>query len=285
MANSPITKDNNRFGILSSAENSNIDFNINAENGKKSCTPCPSSQSSSSAPKQKQTSIKSLQHECPSLPLSFAHVIQSGTKSVNTQLTSSQPAPAVQSISPKHTIPQDPLIQSNPFYPPIPSVSNSKTIQTKAFIVGDSHIKRLSKNVIKHHLNRKDILVKNFDGAKTKHVMHHTLPYLHENLPETVVIHTGTNDINEKLIHVTRPDELARSIIDIGKTCKGFGVKNVGISSILPRNDKNIQRIIKETNKLLRDMSDFYNFIFIDNSNINVNLLSPDNIHLSDVVF
>jgi hypothetical protein len=30
-------------------------------------------------------------------------------------------------------------------------------------------------------------------------------------------------------------------------------------------------------------MSEFYNFIFIDNSNINVNLLSTDNIHLSDV--
>jgi hypothetical protein len=113
--------------------------------------------------------------------------------------------------------------------------------------------------------------------------MHHTLPYLHENLPETVLIHTGTNDLNEKLIHVTRPDELARCIIDIGKTCKGFGVKKVGISSILPRNDKNVQRMIKETNKLLRDMCDFNEFIFIDNSNISVNLLSPDNIHLSDV--
>ena len=224
MATSPI-QDNNRFGIFSSAEiYSNIDFNIDVEKDKKSGTPCSSSPPSS----KKQTSIKSSssQHEHPSPPLSFAQVTQSGIS--NNTHTSSQTAPAVQSISPKDTIPQDPLIQSNPFYPPIPSVSNSKTIQTKAFIVGDSHIKRLSKNVIKHHLNRKDILVKNFDGAKTKHVMHHTLPYLHENLPETVVIHTGTNDINEKLIHVTRPDKLTRSIIDIGKTCKGFWCKKCG---------------------------------------------------------
>ena len=48
--------------------------------------------------------------------------------------------------------------------------------------------------------------VKNFDGGKSKHINHHVLPFLQENLPETVIIHSGTNEINENLIHITKHD-------------------------------------------------------------------------------
>ena len=65
----------------------------------------------------------------------------------------------------------------------------------KALVVGDSHIKRLSKNFIKHKVGSDKILFKNFDGANSKHLRHHVIPFLHENCPESIVIHAGTMEI------------------------------------------------------------------------------------------
>ena len=175
------------------------------------------------------------------------------------------------------------MAESNSIYPTSPPVNSSKNYKLKSLIIGDSHVKRLSKNVINYETKEDKVWIKNFDGGKSKHINHHVLPFLHENLPEIVIIHSGTNDINENLIHITRPDELARTVVNIAKTCKNFGVTNIGVSSILPQRNQNVCKIIQETNDLLKSMCDFNNFTFIDNSNKNENFLSPDNIHLSDV--
>ena len=164
-----------------------------------------------------------------------------------------------------------------------PPTSHSNEYKLKALIIGDSHIKRISKDVIKFETEEKRMIFKNFDGAKTKYLQHHVLPFLHESLPETVVIHAGTNDLNENKLHITQPDELARSILDIGKVCKQFGVKNIGISAIVPQNDNDVCRVISETNELVKNMCDFNNFFFISNDNISQEFLCPDGTHLGDV--
>ena len=65
--------------------------------------------------------------------------------------------------------------------------------------VGESHIKRIEKDLIIHHLNNKNVSLKceNFDGANVRRIKHHLLPALHEDQIEIVIIHSGTNDITE----------------------------------------------------------------------------------------
>ena len=106
-------------------------------------------------------------------------------------------------------------------------------------VVGGSHIKRIEKDLIIHHLSNKNVYLKckNFDGAGVRRIKRHLLPALHEDQIESVIIHGGSNDITESKLHTTRPHDLAIKIIDIGNTCKYFGIKSIAISSILPRKD------------------------------------------------
>jgi len=154
--------------------------------------------------------------------------------------------------------------------------------KSKALIVGDSHIKRLSKTVMKHAVKDQIVIQKSFDGAPTRHLKHNILPFLHEEQPNSVIIHAGTNNLHEYLLNVTRPDELAKEIIDIGKLCKEFQVENISISGILPRENKDIQKVTDEVNNLLKSMCEFNNFNFISNTNIDISCIY-DTIHTNDI--
>jgi len=122
----------------------------------------------------------------------------------------------------------------------------------KAYVVGDSHVKRLSKGIINHFVKEKNVFLKYFYGATTKRIKHHILPTLHDDEPESVVIHAGTNDIVDgNCVNIVRPLELSKNIIEIGKLCKDFGVKHIAISGILPRKDVESQKIIDEVNSSL----------------------------------
>ena len=106
-------------------------------------------------------------------------------------------------------------------------------------VFGDSHIKRVEKDLIIHYLNNKNVSLKckNFDEADVGIIKHYLLPALHDDQIESVIIHGGTNDITENKLHTTRPHDVAIKIIDIGNTCKSFGIKSIAISSILPQKD------------------------------------------------
>ena len=175
----------------------------------------------------------------------------------------------------------------NNSYPLQPSVK-PKTNRNGKFtllVVGDSHIKRVEKDLIIHHLNNKNVPLKckSFDGADVRRIKHHLLPALHEGQIESAIIHGGTNDLIETKLHTTRPHDLAIKSIDIGNTCKSFGIKSIAISSILPRKDHECQKRIDETNSYLKDLCGFYGFSFINNSNINENFLHHDELHLNKV--
>ena len=153
------------------------------------------------------------------------------------------------------------------------------------FIIGDSHIKQIERDLIVHHLSDKNISLKckNFDGADIRRIQHHLLPSLHEDQVNSIIIHGGTNDFSSNKLHITRPHDLAKKLIDIGNVCKSFGVKKIAISSILPRKDQECQKRTDETNNYLKDLCGFYGFSVIDNSSITENYLHHDEIHLNKV--
>ena len=178
-------------------------------------------------------------------------------------------------------------VSGNAAYTSQPSVKHKTNHQRKRnlFIIGDSHIKRIERDLIAHHLSAKNISLKckNFDGADVRGIQHHLLPSLHEEQVDSIIIHGGTNDFSSNKLHITRPHDLAKKLIDIGNVCKSFGVKKIASSSILPRKDQECQKRIDETNNYLKDLCGFYGFSFIDNSSITENYLHYDEIHLNKV--
>ena len=80
-----------------------------------------------------------------------------------------------------------------------------------------------------HHLCDKNISLKckNFDGADVRRIQHHLLPSLHEDQVHSIIIHGDTNDFSSNKLHITRPHDLAKKLIDIGNVCKSFGVKKL----------------------------------------------------------
>ena len=106
---------------------------------------------------------------------------------------------------------------------------------------------------------------------------------LHDKHPDGMIIHCGTNDIKQNNLHSLRPNELATQIIEVGKLCQLFGVKNVAITIILLKSDESLNVKIEEVNSYLKEKCGFYNIDFISNENISVKYLHSDGVHLNDV--
>ena len=98
-----------------------------------------------------------------------------------------------------------------------------------------------------------------------------------------MIIHCGTNDIKQNNLCSLRPNELATQIIEVGKLCQLFGVKNMAISSILLKSDESLNVKIQEVNSYFKEKCGFYNIDFISNENISVKYLHSDEVHLNDV--
>ena len=110
--------------------------------------------------------------------------------------------------------------------------------------MGDSHIKRVNKDMPKCHITNSNekVYTKYFYGPKANESCHHILTTIRNDCPSRVIIHAGTNDVHEN----ARATDVAKRIIDIGVMCKSFGVKDISISSVLPRKDISLNKIIDE---------------------------------------
>ena len=77
--------------------------------------------------------------------------------------------------------------------------------------------------------------------------------------------------------------DVVKRIIDIGVMYRSFGVNDISISSVLPRKDISLNKIIDEINNLLKNMCEFNSFKFIFHKKIDLNMLCHDNLHLGPV--
>ena len=95
----------------------------------------------------------------------------------------------------------------------------------KLLVCGDSHVKRLSKLLPNNSLKKSHAVLKNFDGANIKRLSQHILPYLHEDKPDSVILHIGTNDVQPNMDStLEKPSD---EIINLSQMCLQSGVKNV----------------------------------------------------------
>ena len=103
-----------------------------------------------------------------------------------------------------------------------------------------------------------------------------------EDKPDVVLIHVGCNNVTKDMKDKLNVKELSKNIVDIGLKCKAYGVNEVIISSILVKKDRNLTKLIRQVNDILRDECKKLEFSFICNDNISADYLWGDGIHLLD---
>ena len=104
---------------------------------------------------------------------------------------------------------------------------------------------------------------------------HYILPTLHEDDPDDVLLHIGSNDMNNQTKGRRNTEKLTGYIINIGKSCIDLGVKEVVILSMLPKKNIVLIRLILQVNDSLREQCVLNGFSFISRTH-----LWKDGIHL-----
>ena len=126
-------------------------------------------------------------------------------------------------------------------------------------ILGDSIVKDVKSWRLSDDKNK--VKVKHFSGAKTKDMESYIIPTLEKN-PETIIIHSGTNDLKSD----SSLEKIARDIINLTTSCK-TQTNKVILSSIVPRYD-NLNEKVTRVNKCLKIECEARNICFIDHRNI-----------------
>ena len=107
-------------------------------------------------------------------------------------------------------------------------------------------------------------------------------PSLNNNWPDAVVIHIGSNDIDfRKIKNETAVKDIAENIIKIASLCKEYGVSAVVVSSILPKRNIKLSRLIRQMNDIFYDLCKMNNTYFLSNDNISGNFICDDGVHLN----
>ena len=119
--------------------------------------------------------------------------------------------------------------------------------------MGDSHIRRIKKNLFNNSINEGKAHLNSFSGATINRLDHFVTPILEEDRPDTVIIHVGSNDITHNTINNIDPKDISKRVIDIGKKSLLYGVKEVMTSSIFIKRQFKLTRITRQVNDHLRD--------------------------------
>ena len=90
------------------------------------------------------------------------------------------------------------------------------------------------------------------NGANTKQLDHYVIPVLVGKKPPT-----GSNDITKFNHHDVDENDLANRILQIALKCRYYGVESIVISSVLVRNDYNLNTLIPGVNISLKHLCKF----------------------------
>ena len=129
-----------------------------------------------------------------------------------------------------------------------------------------------------------------FHGGKARQIRNQIETHLQEELPDAAILLIGGNDLSDNRNNPTPVVNIANQIIDSAILCKKYGVKDVCVSSVLMRKERNTnfeltERRRKELNENLRSLCDINNFIFLDNDVGEGKIVlehTYDGVHLND---
>ena len=113
-------------------------------------------------------------------------------------------------------------------------------------------------------------------GATTDDIIDYVRPTARKK-PDMIIIHTGTNDIQNKVNTLQK----VRKVIT---TIKEIDVNNeiqIAFSSVIHHDDQDFEKEIKEINRKLKNLCKGRGIKFINNTNINDSCLNRGKLHLN----
>ena len=111
-------------------------------------------------------------------------------------------------------------------------------------ILGDSIIKDVKGWELTDNSNK--VVVKSFRGATTSQMKWHVKPTTEQN-PKNIILHCGTNDINDD----SDPQNVAEEIVELAKSMSKDCNSNVTVSGVVPRYCK-LNEKVRSVNRLLQ---------------------------------
>ena len=162
------------------------------------------------------------------------------------------------------------------------SYSSTTKFGKKICVVGDSHIRRIKRNLFNNSLCEGKAHLNGFSGASIKRLDHFITSTLVEDRPDIVIIHIGSNDITHNTVDQIDVKDIANRIVNIGKKCSSYGVKEVIILSIFIKKQFKLTRIIRQVNDLLCDECKRNYYQFISSDSITREVLWRDDLHLNN---
>ena len=159
---------------------------------------------------------------------------------------------------------------------PLKYVARSINKDRKIAIVSASITKPIDMNELNKLIVNGYAVKRAFGGATASELNYYIHATLNEDKPDTVIINAGTNNLTKKK---QTAEEITSEVIEIVKTCKSKGVKNIFVSSITcrPLHTKKINEI----NEILKYHAGIYAYEFIDNVCIGEEHLRKDGVHLN----
>ena len=157
-------------------------------------------------------------------------------------------------------------------------VSERMKLQCDVLIVGDSILKPLRPSTMS---SQKRVKCKTLPGAKIDDLFEPTKNMVDKNLPQTVIIHVGSNNMamNDSTTIEKKVESLALQILG---ECSS--VNAITISSIIKRRayQSDLLNKLNDTNSRLKSMALSHGWDFINNDSIEpIQHLCNDGIHLS----
>ena len=150
----------------------------------------------------------------------------------------------------------------------------------KILILGGSQIRRVKRDKLQNSFDNAKSFVRYFSGTLVVH--QYIIPSLLKEKPDPVVIHVGSNNITHRILEDFNADKLADEIIDIGKMCSQYGVKDVIISSIFVKSSIKLVKIISQENGAVMKKCEENGFHFVSNDNTLRKHLYKDGVNLTD---
>ena len=120
------------------------------------------------------------------------------------------------------------------------------------------------------------VSVRSIPGATTKGMIHHVKCCLEYTSPDFIILHHGTNDLNDN----STSEEIADKTLNLAASIK-IRKNQVFVSSLVIRNDK-LNKKGNEINELLKNKYGIRQLSFIDYKNISLGMSSKSGVHLNE---
>ena len=146
--------------------------------------------------------------------------------------------------------------------------------KTKIMVVGDSLVKYLRREELSSKNNNVKVIT--HPGSTTEEMLDYIKPIARRK-PDTLIIHTGTNDLTNGVNTMKEVRKLVKVVREIDES----GKIKIGFSSVIYRKDKDLEDERNEVNVKFKKYCESKEFAFIENNNISESGLNNSKLYLN----